>query len=233
MILPETFTSGFSNEAIDQAEGMEGATVAWIREQATKLDAAVTGSVQLRTDEGVFNRLLFATPDGGLQHYDKRHLFRYANEHKRYAAGLLDIANMTPVLHVSQRYPAQRLCAAAVLPIARHPRIDSRVIVFDLDQEPDALLQLSPEAIADRLYTPSADLPEGESRVALKEVQTNRCPALIAWNHLREADFERLRIDPAAIERRFACRFGVEHHRVIGCEGRTVCPGSGRIFCAA
>ena len=37
--------------------------------------------------EGVFNRLLWATPDGGLQHYDKRHLFRYAGEHKRYAAG--------------------------------------------------------------------------------------------------------------------------------------------------
>jgi predicted amidohydrolase len=31
--------------------------------------------------------LFFATPDGGLQHYDKRHLFRYAREHERYAAG--------------------------------------------------------------------------------------------------------------------------------------------------
>ena len=87
MILPETFTSGFSNDAIDRAEGMDGETVAWIRAQARKLDAAVTGSVQLRTDEGVFNRLLWATPDGDLHSYDKRHLFRYANEHKRYAAG--------------------------------------------------------------------------------------------------------------------------------------------------
>ena len=87
VILPETFTSGFSNEAMDQAETMDGPTVAWVREQAERLQAAVTGSVQLRTDEGVFNRLLWATPDGGLQYYDKRHLFRYAGEHKRYAAG--------------------------------------------------------------------------------------------------------------------------------------------------
>lgn len=92
VILPETFTSGFSNDAIDRAEGMEGETVAWIRTQAELLGAAVTGSVQLRTaqDAGssqVFNRLLWATPDGALQHYDKRHLFRYANEHHRYAAG--------------------------------------------------------------------------------------------------------------------------------------------------
>jgi predicted amidohydrolase len=87
VILPETFTSGFSNDAIDRAETMQGETVAWIREQARKLDAAVTGSVQLRAEGGVFNRLLWATPDGALASYDKRHLFRYANEHKRYAAG--------------------------------------------------------------------------------------------------------------------------------------------------
>ncbi len=87
VVLPETFTSGFSNDAIGSAETMDGPTVAWIREQAAQLDAAITGSVQLRTEEGVFNRMLFATPDGGLQHYDKRHLFRYAREHERYAAG--------------------------------------------------------------------------------------------------------------------------------------------------
>lgn len=87
VILPETFTSGFSNDAIDKAEDMQGPTVAWVREQAARLGAAVTGSVQMRTEQGVFNRLLWATPDGGLQHYDKRHLFRYAGEHKRYAAG--------------------------------------------------------------------------------------------------------------------------------------------------
>ena len=87
VLLPETFTSGFSNEAIGQAETMDGPTVAWIKAQAKKLDAAVTGSVQLRTEQGVFNRLLWATPDGGLKHYDKRHLFRYAKEHERYAGG--------------------------------------------------------------------------------------------------------------------------------------------------
>ncbi|NYZ63061.1 amidohydrolase [Luteimonas deserti] len=87
VVLPETFTSGFSNDAIDRAEDMAGPTVHWIREQAAALDAAVTGSVQLRDGDGVYNRMLWATPDGTLQHYDKRHLFRYANEHKRYAAG--------------------------------------------------------------------------------------------------------------------------------------------------
>jgi omega-amidase len=87
VILPETFTSGFSNEALDTAETMDGATVAWMREQAARLDAAITGSVQIREDGGVYNRLLFVTPDGAVAYYDKRHLFRYAHEHERYAAG--------------------------------------------------------------------------------------------------------------------------------------------------
>ena len=87
VVLPETFTSGFSNEALASAEDMDGPTVRWIREQAARLGAVVTGSVQLRVGEGVFNRLLWATPEGGLSFYDKRHLFRMAREHERYAAG--------------------------------------------------------------------------------------------------------------------------------------------------
>jgi omega-amidase len=87
VLLPETFTSGFSNDAIHNAETMEGPTVDWLRAQSRAIDAAITGSVQLRTEDGVYNRLFFATPDGELQHYDKRHLFRYAKEHERYAAG--------------------------------------------------------------------------------------------------------------------------------------------------
>jgi len=121
---------------------------------------------------------------------------------KRFAAQLLDVARMHPVLHVSQRFPANRLCSAPVLPLARHPQVDSRVIVFDLAQDPGALLAMSPEDIADRLYTPAADLPEGEERVALKEVHLNRCPVLVAWDHLREADFARLAIDRALSEER-------------------------------
>jgi exodeoxyribonuclease I len=116
---------------------------------------------------------------------------------KRFAASQLDVVAMTPVLHVSQRYPATRLCAAPVLPLARHPKIDSRVVVFDLASEPDALLDLGAEDIAARLYARADALPEGTSRIALKEVHVNRCPALVPWSYLRADDFARLAIDPA------------------------------------
>ncbi len=87
VLLPETFTTGFSNAAVATAETMEGASVAWMRAQAKALDAAVTGSIQLRDHGGVHNRLVWATPDGAVRHYDKRHLFRMAREHEVYASG--------------------------------------------------------------------------------------------------------------------------------------------------
>ena len=45
VVLPETFTSGFSNDAIHNAETMDGPTVTWLRERARELDAAITGSL--------------------------------------------------------------------------------------------------------------------------------------------------------------------------------------------
>ena len=121
---------------------------------------------------------------------------------KRRVAAMLDAVAMRPLLHVSQRYPASRACAAAVVPLARHPRFDGRVIVFDLDGDADALLDLDADTIAARLYLRAADLAEGQARIPLKEVHLNRCPALVAWDHLRPTDLERLGIDAAEAVRR-------------------------------
>jgi omega-amidase len=87
IVLPETFTSGFSNEALAEAEGMDGPTLRWMQALARDCDAVVTGSLQCRTANGVFNRLLWVRPNGSHSHYDKRHLFRMAGEHERYAPG--------------------------------------------------------------------------------------------------------------------------------------------------
>ncbi len=124
---------------------------------------------------------------------------------KRFAAGLFDLNALAPVLHVSQMFAIERLCAAPVLPLAWHPRNQNNVIVFDLDGDIDALLELDAAQIAERLYAKSETLAErGLQRVPLKEVHLNKCPALVAWNHLRDGDFERLRIDAEAIEAKAA-----------------------------
>lgn len=88
VVLPEMFTTGFTMDAQQLAEPADGPTVAWLRTQAGRLDAAVAGSLIVRDDDGQYhNRLLFAEPAGGLHGYDKRHLFRMGGEHRAFAAG--------------------------------------------------------------------------------------------------------------------------------------------------
>lgn len=86
IVLPEMFTTGFSMNALANAEEPGGATEQWMRDLARQYNCAVTGSIAVRVDDAVYNRMLFATPEG-VQYYDKRHLFRMAGEHKRYRAG--------------------------------------------------------------------------------------------------------------------------------------------------
>ena len=86
IVLPEMFTTGFSMNAAANAEAPDGDTAHWLQTQAERLDCAITGSIAVRGEDAAFNRMLFATP-ARLVHYDKRHLFRMAGEHKRYAPG--------------------------------------------------------------------------------------------------------------------------------------------------
>lgn len=123
---------------------------------------------------------------------------------KRHVRSLLRVTAPEPLLHVSQKYPATRLCAAPVLALAEHPKYPTRVIAFDLDTDPEPLLALDADAIAARLFVRREDLPEGETRIALKEIHANKCPALVPWAHLRAADFDRLGINPDAVERNAA-----------------------------
>ncbi|MDG1581530.1 amidohydrolase [Pseudomonas sp. GOM6] len=88
VVLPEMFSTGFSMHSAELAEPEDGPTTAWLREQAQRIGAVVTGSLIIQAADGSYrNRLLWARPDGSLAHYDKRHLFRMAGEHKHYAAG--------------------------------------------------------------------------------------------------------------------------------------------------
>ncbi len=105
IVLPEMFTSGFTNHPENLTSS--GNASEWLLDQARRVGSAITGSVACAIDtddEEVYlgsgereeteealppfvNRLLFATPDGQLFHYDKVHLFRMYNEHKRYQYG--------------------------------------------------------------------------------------------------------------------------------------------------
>ena len=112
VVLPEMFSTGFSMHSAELAEPEDGSTVQWLREQAQRIGAVVTGSLIIQAADGSYrNRLLWARPDGSLAHYDKRHLFRMAGEHKHYSAGeeqvLLELNGwrVRPLICYDLRFP--------------------------------------------------------------------------------------------------------------------------------
>jgi len=85
-----------------------------------------------------------------------------------------------PFLHISGMYPAERGCLAVVWPLAPHPTNKNEVIVWDLAHDPAELFGLGHEAVRQRMFSKSADLPEGVTRLPIKTIHTNKSPVVIA-----------------------------------------------------
>lgn len=87
IILPEMFSTGFSMAPEKFAEVPQGQTLDWLKRQAKKINAVITGSYIVKEASSYFNRLIWMQPDGEFQTYNKRHLFSLSDEPKHYAAG--------------------------------------------------------------------------------------------------------------------------------------------------
>lgn len=86
IILPEMFTTGFAMEAA-KSSLPQARVIEWLQAKAKATKAMVGGSAAIQTEKGAVNRFLLVEPEGKVHHYDKRHLFRMADEHHHYLAG--------------------------------------------------------------------------------------------------------------------------------------------------
>lgn len=87
IVLPEMFPTGFSMDAQKLAEPMNLHIHKWMKQLAAQTKAVVTGSAIFTEGRKFFNRLLWIDPLGNTEYYDKRHLFRMADEHETYSMG--------------------------------------------------------------------------------------------------------------------------------------------------
>jgi len=87
IVLPEMFATGFSMESALLAEPMNLQVHKWMKQLAAQTGSVITGTVIISEGGNYYNRLLWVLPDGTTQHYDKRHLFRMANEDASFASG--------------------------------------------------------------------------------------------------------------------------------------------------
>jgi len=124
-------------------------------------------------------------------------LFAFARDHrdKRSAAELLDLRRREALLHVSGRIHSRHANATLVMPLCKHPDNPNGVIVYDLREDPAALLSLSAQQLRERVFTSAEALPEGVARVPLKTVHINKCPVLAPLKVLDAASRERIGID--------------------------------------
>lgn len=129
-------------------------------------------------------------------------LFDYAYKlrHKQFVARQLDIDALKPVLHISSMFPSAQGNAALVVPLAYHPKNKNSVISFNLSQSPQMLLDEPAEVLAERLFIATEDLPEGQTRLALKEIHLNKSPMVLPVSMLDEATGQRLGLDRARCE---------------------------------
>jgi exodeoxyribonuclease-1 len=127
--------------------------------------------------------------------------FLFGLRRKRRVQEFLDWQRMTPVLHVSARFPARRGCLALVAPITPIPAQPNAIAVFDLDADPSALIDLPADEVRERVFASRRDLPEDEQRIPLKLVHINRSPVLAPTATLEGVDLGRIALDPERCQR--------------------------------
>jgi len=111
IILPEMFNTGFTMNATEMGEPMNGKTMQWMENIARQYNCVVTGSLIITNKEKHYNRLIWMRPDGTYQHYDKRHLFGLGKEDDTYTAGKKKLIvelkgwKICPVICYDLRFP--------------------------------------------------------------------------------------------------------------------------------
>ncbi|AGU49994.1 exodeoxyribonuclease 1 [Variovorax paradoxus B4] len=101
-----------------------------------------------------------------------------------------------PFLHVSGMFPVERGCLGVMWPLASHPTNKNELIAWDLAHDPSELRDLDVETLRLRLFTRTADLPEGVVRLPVKGIHLNKSPMVVGnLRTLAPAMAERWNVD--------------------------------------
>ena len=111
--------------------------------------------------------------------------FLFESRGKKQVTAQLYPLGKQPIVHISSMYPAASNCIAIILPICVHPTNPNGVMCFDLSETPDTLLKAGPEELHRLMFSRNEELKTGESRIPLKTIHINRCPAIAPVSTIR------------------------------------------------
>lgn len=136
IVLPEMFSTGFTMNNKVVGEKMNGKAVEWMRKTAKEKKCVITGSLVIEENGKYYNRLIWMRADGNFETYDKRHLFRYANEQDHYTAGntklIVDLKGwkIFPMVCYDLRFPVWSRNKWTKSPDSQLPTADYDVLLF-------------------------------------------------------------------------------------------------------
>ncbi|GAB3474800.1 exodeoxyribonuclease I [Polaromonas eurypsychrophila] len=84
-----------------------------------------------------------------------------------------------PFLHVTGMFAPEKGCLAVMWPLAMHPSNKNELLAWDLAHDPAELPLLDVTTLRQRLFSKSADLPEGVTRLPIKSVHLNKSPMVV------------------------------------------------------
>lgn len=87
VLLPEMFNTSFSMNVEQLAETMDGPSISWLKQRAEELDCQIGGSLIIEEAGHYYNRFVIVRAEGIVASYDKRHLFRMAQENEHFSPG--------------------------------------------------------------------------------------------------------------------------------------------------
>ena len=110
-------------------------------------------------------------------------LFDYAFKLRHKATVISKIKLFTPMLHVSGMYPASKSCTRLVVALT-YGKDHDRVFVFNLDQDPSVLLNLTIEELKTSLFVEQSKLATGMEHLQIKQLIFNKSPIFIMLKSL-------------------------------------------------
>lgn len=120
--------------------------------------------------------------------------FIFKLRNKKAVTELIDVYNMTPIVHTSSKISAEYGCTSWFAPVCYHPTNKNAVIAVNLAMDINPLLTLNADQIRQRLYTPNDELGDDESPIPLKLIHLNKCPMVAPAKTLTAENAERLNI---------------------------------------
>ena len=111
ILLPEMFNTAFCLESNHLAETMDGKTISWMKAIAKQKNCAITGTLMVKENGKVYNRLVWVLKNGEIYTYDKHHLFSLLKEERHIAKGAgrliveVDGWKICPLICYDLRFP--------------------------------------------------------------------------------------------------------------------------------